>query len=59
VVGGTHLNLWLADERGSSPAIGFGMGTEKFHFARPDARVDCAYHISRNERNETIGSRLS
>ena len=58
VVGGTHLKLWLADESGSSPAIGFGMGTERFHFARPGARVDCAYHISRNERNGTIGFEL-
>jgi single-stranded-DNA-specific exonuclease len=55
VVGGSHLKLWLADESGTSSAIGFGMGTEKYGFVRPGARVDCAYAISRNERNGTVG----
>ncbi len=55
VVGGNHLKLWLVDDSGTSSAIGFGMGTEKYHFARAGATVDCAYTISRNERNGTVG----
>lgn len=55
VVGTNHLKLWLADGSGTSPAIGFGMGTEKHAFARPGARVDGAYTIARNERNGTVG----
>ncbi len=55
VVGTNHLKLWLVDETGTSSAIGFGMGTKKYDFARPGARVDCAYTVSRNERNGTIG----
>ncbi len=55
VVGSNHLKLWVADEGGTSSAIGFGMGTEKYDFARSGARVDCAFTISRNERNGTVG----
>ncbi|MHB0868368.1 MAG: single-stranded-DNA-specific exonuclease RecJ [Chloroflexota bacterium] len=55
VVGTNHLKLWLADGSGTSPAIGFGMGIEKFDFARRGSFVDCAYSVSRNERNGTVG----
>jgi single-stranded-DNA-specific exonuclease len=54
VVGGSHLRLWLADESGSVAAIGFGMGTEEYAFARPGARVDCAFVVGRNERGGTV-----
>ena len=49
-VGSGHLKLWLADESGMSSAIGFGMATAEYGFARSGAVVDCAYTISRNER---------
>ncbi len=55
VVGNNHLKLWLADETGTSSAIGFGMGTEKYDFARRGSLVDCAYTVTRNERNGTVG----
>jgi single-stranded-DNA-specific exonuclease len=55
IVGNSHLKLWLNDRSGSCAAIGFGMGVERFAFARSGARVDCAFSLSRNERNGTVG----
>lgn len=55
LVGTGHLKLWLADSDRACPAIGFGMGTEEWAFARSGALVDCAYTIASNERNGTVG----
>ncbi|MGE5618137.1 MAG: single-stranded-DNA-specific exonuclease RecJ [Sphingomonadaceae bacterium] len=55
IVGSNHLKLWLSDGSGTSSAIGFGMGIERFDFARRGSYVDCAYTISRNERHGTVG----
>ena len=55
IVGSGHLRLWLGDETGAVSAIGFGMGTDEYAFARSGALVDCAYTVGRNERGGTIG----
>lgn len=55
VVGARHLKLWLADDSGTSAAIGFGMGVKEYEFARPGVFVDCAYTLGRNEYAGTIG----
>jgi single-stranded-DNA-specific exonuclease len=55
VVGNGHLKLWLSDQTGVCPAIGFGMGAGNKDFVRPGTLVDCAYAISRNDRGGTVG----
>lgn len=54
IVGNNHLKLWLSDQSGRCAAIGFGLGGEQYAFARSGARVDCAFTLSRNERNGTV-----
>ncbi len=55
VVGNGHLKLWLADDTGVCPAIGFGMATEENSFVRSGAAIDCAYTVGRNEHGGTVG----
>jgi single-stranded-DNA-specific exonuclease len=55
IVGNRHLKLWLHDDTGTCSAIGFGMATDEYAFARAGAQVDCAYTIARNERAGTVG----
>ncbi|MGI5835393.1 MAG: single-stranded-DNA-specific exonuclease RecJ [Chloroflexota bacterium] len=54
VVGSGHLRMTLLDETGTVGAIGFGMASEEYSFARPGARIDCAYTVARNERGGTF-----
>lgn len=54
IVGNGHLKLWLSDEGGTCPAIGFGMASREKEFARQGAVVDCAYTVSRNERGGSV-----
>jgi single-stranded-DNA-specific exonuclease len=55
IVGNGHLKLWLSDQTATCSAIGFGMGNGDKGFARQGATVDCAYTVSRNDRNGTVG----
>lgn len=57
-VGNGHLKLWLADESGTTPAIGFGLANACRQFSGAGMRVDCAYTIARDERGANGGYEL-
>lgn len=57
-VGNGHLKLWLSDESGTCPAIGFGMANAARSFSEAGMMVDCAYSVSRSERGGSVGYEL-
>jgi single-stranded-DNA-specific exonuclease len=57
-VGNGHLKMWLSDETGACPAIGFGMANGSRPFVRQGSLVDCAYTIARDERAGSVGYEL-
>lgn len=58
-VGNGHLKLWLFDQSASCSAIGFGMGNGSKPFVQTGASIDCAYTISRDERNGMVSYELN
>jgi len=53
-VGNGHLKLWVSDATGACSAIGFGMANGSRAFTATGCRIDCAYTVSRNERNGSV-----